>query len=112
MKQQPTPASPRHFFDDMLAVRFGHDEAALGFAEQRPGVMLNLAIDMIFERVDHQPSPDVPGQRHFGNRDQRAAIGDIVNRGHQAFGDQQTDEFRVAPLGVEIDARRRPSRRP
>ena len=45
--------------------------------------------------------------RHFGERDQKAAVGDVVRRGHQAVADQATDEIAMASLRGEIDRRRR-----
>ena len=52
-------------------------------------------------------APILAGHRHFGERDEKAAVGDVVCRGNNAVADQRPDEFAVAPLGGEIDRRRR-----
>ena len=47
------------------------------------------------------------GKRHLGDRDQQSAVGDIVHGGDAASADQAADEIAGAPLGIEIDRRRR-----
>ena len=54
-----------------------------------------------------QDGADAGRHRHFGERHQEPAIGNIVDRGDQAVADQLADEIAVAPLGGEIDRRRR-----
>src|SRR4051812_2158344 len=51
--------------------RAGHDEAAGAFAEQALGRVAR-------GRVDEQRGADAPGQAAFGDRDEEAALGDVV----------------------------------
>ena len=50
---------------------------------------------------------DIAGQRHFGERDGEAAVGDVVAGGDRAAGDRGADELAGGLLGVQVDGRRR-----
>ncbi len=59
-------------------------------------------------RRGFQHGADSRGHRHLCNGDEKPAVGNVVDRGHEALADERADEFAVAPLGGEIDRRRRP----
>ena len=50
---------------------------------------------------------DAGRHRHFGERDQEPAVGDIMHRGGDALDDQRADEIAGHALGRKIDRRRR-----
>ncbi len=50
---------------------------------------------------------DIAGQRHFGERDGEAAVGDVVAGGDRAAGDRGADEVAGGALVVQVDRRRR-----
>ena len=50
---------------------------------------------------------DAASQRHFRDRHEQAAIGDVVNRADLARQDQLADEIAVALFELEVDRRRR-----
>ena len=52
-------------------------------------------------------SADIAGQRHFGERDGEAAVGDVVAGGDRAAGDRGADELAGDALLVQVDRRRR-----
>ena len=53
-----------------------------------------------------KPGADRAGKRHLGDRDQRAAIGNVVNRGDQALRDQLRGRDRQPALDAKVDRRR------
>ena len=55
---------------------------------------------------------DIAGERHFGERDREAAVGDVVAGGDRAAGDRGADELAGGPLLVQVDRRRRAGVRP
>ena len=46
------------------------------------------------------------GQRHLGQGNRHAAVGNVVHRGDQAGCDQLADELAGIPLEREVDRRR------
>src|SRR5439155_16631551 len=51
--------------------------------------------------------PDAAGHRHFGERDEEAAVAQVMAGADAPRLDLCADEIAVAPLGFEIDRRRR-----
>src|SRR5580700_12243369 len=49
---------------------------------------------------------DVRDHRHFGERDEKTAVGDVVHRRDEAVADQRAHEFAMAALRRKIDRRR------
>jgi hypothetical protein len=84
---------------DSIGVFRRNDVAGLIFAEPK-GVRGNARWSF-----EHRANPR--RHRHFSERDEEPAIGNIVGRGQQAVVDQTADEFAVAAFGGEVDRRRR-----
>ena len=51
---------------------------------------------------------DARGQRHLGDGNEQATVGNIVHRGHECLVDQAAHKIACAPLGHQIDRRGRP----
>ncbi len=47
------------------------------------------------------------GERHFGDGDEKAAVGAIVHGEDATFADQRADQAACLDLGIEIDRRGR-----
>ena len=77
------------------------DEIARLILAEPVGVGRNI------RRRSIEPGPDPGGHRHFGERNQKAAVGKVVRRRRGAVEDQRADEIAVLALLGEIDRRRR-----
>src|SRR5262249_59956494 len=58
-------------------------------------------------RYRFEPAAGVAGQRHLGGRDRETAVREVMAGADPARRDQGQYKFAVAPLGADIDGRRR-----
>ena len=93
-------ASRNSLLDPVRLVERRRDQiACLVLAEEERDRLDRRARDADF-------GTDVAGQRHFGQRDQQPAVGEIVARVDAAVFDQLAHECAVLLLRREIDRRR------
>jgi hypothetical protein len=73
------------------AVRWG-----CRFDEYGPSIFYKICETPLASGFEHRT--DVRDHRHFGERDEKTAVGDVVHRRDDSVADQRAHEFAVAAL--------------
>jgi hypothetical protein len=78
----------------VLGISHRHDVARLIFTKRLPGT---------FEHMGPSHETTIAGERHFRDRDQAAAIRDVVDRGQNPVTNEFADHLSISPFGLQLD---------